>query len=113
MGREVIMERLQGIVPIARKAALITLIGFLAVMLAGPVLSLVGVLLPFSAVGLLVWIPFRLFMIGREGGWTAVRQSTGRVLRTVLAVPGRIISRLARGVIWVLALIFGIVGFVL
>jgi hypothetical protein len=107
------MERVQEAVPIIRKAALITLIGFLVIMLAGPVLSLLGVLLPFALVGLLVWIPFRLFVIGRQGGWTAVRQTTGRVLRTALAVPGRIVARVLRAAGWVLGLVFGLIGFVL
>jgi hypothetical protein len=107
------MERLEGAVPILKKAAIITLIGFLAITLAGPVISLVGVLLPFAVVGLLVWIPFRLFVIGREGGWAAIRQRTGRALHAALAVPGRVLASLARGAGWILGLIFGLVGLVL
>jgi hypothetical protein len=107
------MERLQGAGPILRKAAIITLIGFLAITLAGPVLSLVGVLLPFTLVGLLVWIPYRLFIIGKQGGWSAIRQRTGHVLGTALAVPGRIVAHLVRGLGWVLGLIFGLIGLVL
>ena len=46
------MEKLQGTVPMLRKAAIITLIGFLVITLAGPLLTLAGVLLPFAVVGL-------------------------------------------------------------
>ena len=63
------MENLQGPTSMIRKAAVITLIGFMVVMLGGPAIALVGTLLPFALVGLLVYVPFRLIVLARNGGF--------------------------------------------
>ena len=87
------MEKLQGTVPILRKAAIITLVGFLAITLAGPLLTIAGVLLPFAVVGLLVWIPFRGIMMWKQGGWSAVGDTVKRGLGRVVAIPAWIVAR--------------------
>ena len=107
------MEKLQGAGSFARKAAIITLIGFLAVTLAGPVLTLVGVLLPFALVGLLVWLPVQGFLIWRQGGAGAVGAAVKRVAGGVLAAPVWILGRVFGAVRWVLGTVFGTIGFVL
>jgi hypothetical protein len=96
------MERLQGTTQVLRKAGLITLIGFLAVILSGPVLTVLGILLPFALVGLLVWIPFRAFVAAKHGGLPEVGQQAKTALRNVAAVP-----------VWILGTAFALVGFVL
>jgi hypothetical protein len=107
------MEKLQGTVPILRKAAIITLVGFLAITLAGPLLTIAGVLLPFAVVGLLVWIPFRGIMMWKQGGWPAVGETVKRGLGRVVAIPAWIIGRAFGAVAFVLGSAFSLVGFVL
>jgi hypothetical protein len=107
------MEKLQSTVPILRKAAIITLIGFLVITLAGPLLTIAGVLLPFAVVGLLVWIPFKGIMKWKQGGWTAVGESMKRGLGRVIAAPVWLLGRAFAAVWWVLGSVFGLVGFVL
>jgi hypothetical protein len=107
------MEMLQGTVPMVRKAAIITLVGFLAVFLAGPVLTVAGVLLPFALVGLLVWIPFRGIVLWRQGGWEAVQAATHKGFGRVLAVPAWILATAFGGVKWVVGSAFSLVGFTL
>ena len=107
------MEKLQSTVPILRKAAIITLIGFLAITLAGPLLTIAGVLLPFAAVGLLVWIPFKGIMMWKQGGWTALGGSVKRGLGRVVAAPVWLLARAFGAVGWVLSSVLGLVGFVL
>jgi hypothetical protein len=107
------MERLQGAGNVVRKIAIITLTGFLIVVLSGPVLTLAGVLLPFALVGLLVWIPVQGFLTWKHGGWDAVAAAGKRTGGYVFAVPMWILSRVFGAVRWVFATVFGTVGFVL
>jgi hypothetical protein len=107
------MVCMQGAANVFRKLTLITLVGFLVVVLSGPALTLLGVLLPFALVGLLVWIPFRALMLARQGGWSAVRAGARTALRRVFTVPLWILSRVAGGLGWIIRFAFGIVGFVL
>jgi hypothetical protein len=107
------MEKLEGAVPIIRKIAIITLVGFLVMVLAGPALTVAGILLPFAVVGLLVWIPFKGFMLWKQGGWEAVQHATRKGFGYVFAVPVWILSRVFRGATWILGSVFGLIGFIL
>src|SRR5438128_822840 len=111
--RRAIMEKLQGTVPMLRKAAIITLIGFLVITTAGPLLTIAGVLLPFAVVGLLVWMPFKGIMMWKQGGWTALGGSMKRGLGRVVAAPVWLLGRAFGAVGWLLGSVFGLVGFVL
>ncbi len=106
------MEHTQRAAGLFRQIVLITVIGFLVVVLAGPVLTVVGVLLPFALVGLLVWIPIRLFMVGRQGGMAAVGSTVGTTARKILAVPGWLITRFGRAVKFVFGTALALVGLV-
>jgi hypothetical protein len=72
---------------VVRKVAGITLLGFLVVILIGPILTVLGVVLPFALVGLLVYIPYRMLVAGKQGGWPAVRETGRKALRTAAAFP--------------------------
>jgi hypothetical protein len=110
------MERLQGTGDVIRKVAGITLIGFLVVVLIGPVLTVAGAILPFALVGLLVYIPYRLLLASKQGGWPAVRELGNKAVRTAIALPlwigGRVtalVSFLLRGVFRLIGTVFGLV----
>jgi hypothetical protein len=105
------MEKLQDAGHIVRKVALMTLIGFLAVILAGPILTVIGVLLPFALIGFLVWAPVKLLVVAKNGGWPAVRATTHRVAHGVLAVPVWTIYHLGAGLKYVVLSVFGLIGF--
>jgi len=107
------MEKLEGTIPIVRRIAIITLVGFLVVILAGPMLTIAGILLPFAVVGLLVWIPFRGIMLWKQGGTSAVAQAAKKGVGHVFAVPAWILGRVFGGAKWILTTAFGLVGFVL
>jgi hypothetical protein len=107
------MDNLQSAAQVARKAALITVLGFLVVVLSGPLLTILGVLLPFALVGLLVWVPYRLFAEARQGGLPAVQRTAGQALRNVAAVPFWAVGRLLALVSFVVRAVFGLIGFVL
>src|SRR5260370_26963437 len=109
----VAMKNVETAGQILRKVFIFNLVGFLVVVLSGPVLTLLGVLLPFALVGFLVWIPFQGIRIWRRGGWQSVRQAGGKAVRTVVAVPVWLISRIAAGVFGVVRLAFGVLGFIL
>jgi hypothetical protein len=104
------MENLQGTGEVIRKVAIITLIGFLAVVLIGPVLTIAGVLLPFALVGLLVYVPYRLFVVSKQGGLPAVQQAGQKAVRTAVAFPVWVVSKVIGFIAFVLRTIFRIIG---
>src|SRR5438132_1040869 len=116
-----IMESLHSTADMIRKVALFTLVGFLAVFLIGPVLTVLGLVLPFALVGFLVWLPFRLLVQKREINWSGLPQKAGQILRTVLSIPVRIVATvlsipirivafIASAVIGLLRLVGGLLG---
>jgi hypothetical protein len=58
---------------ILRKLAFLALIGFLVVVLAGPILAMLGVLVSFALIGLLVWMPIRTMLYGKPFEWSQVK----------------------------------------
>lgn len=115
------MESLHSTADIIRKVALFSLVGFLAIFLIGPVLTLLGVLLPFAVVGFLVWLPFRLVVQRKQINWSGLPEKAGQIVRTVitlpfrigakvLSIPVRIIAYLAAAVIGLLRLAGGLIG---
>jgi hypothetical protein len=59
-----------------RKFALLALVGFLVVLLVGPVLGILGIMFGFAVVGLLFWIPVRAFLLGQPPDWASYRDLT-------------------------------------
>src|SRR6516165_1167826 len=102
----VAMNKVESAGQILRKVIIFTLVGFLVVVLSGPLLTVLGVLLPFALVGFLVWLPFQGFRLWRQGGWPSVRHAVGRAGRTVIAVPFWLISQVAAGAFWVVRSVF-------
>src|SRR5207244_10552129 len=84
------MESLQHTADILRKIALFTLVGFLAVILVGPLFTVLGVILPFALVGFLIWLPYRLLVQRRQINWNGLPRQAGQTLRTIVTLPLRI-----------------------
>jgi uncharacterized membrane protein len=99
------MESLHSTADMIRKVALFTVMGFLVVFLIGPVLTLVGMVLPFALVGFLVWLPYRLLVQKQQINWSGLPEKAGRVVRTVLTVPVRIVATVLSIPLRILALI--------
>ena len=108
-----IMESLHTTVDIVRKVALLTLVGFLVVFLIGPVITLIGVVLPFALVGLLVWLPFRLFIQRRPINWSGLPEKAGRAVRSVLLFPVRVVAFVLSAAFGLLRVVGGVLGFAL
>jgi hypothetical protein len=51
----------------ARKICLLAVFGLVAITLAGPVLSILLVVLTFALIGFLFWLPIRFLIYGKEG----------------------------------------------
>src|SRR5438128_2435762 len=77
------MESPQTATGVVRKVLFLALLGFLALILAGPVLailslcvslivSVVVVVLPFALLGLLFWLPFQALILGRKIQWQSI-----------------------------------------
>jgi hypothetical protein len=105
------MESLYSTADMVRKLGLLTLLGFLIVFLIGPVLTLLGVILPFALVGFLVWLPFRVFIQKREVNWSGLPRKSGQAIRTVLTLPLRIAGFLLSVVTGLLRLVIGAIGY--
>jgi hypothetical protein len=104
------MESMQATGEVFRKIVGITLIGFLVVVLIGPILTVLGVLLPFALVGLLVYVPYRLFLAGKHGGWPAVRAAGQKTMRTAVVFPLWLGGKFAALISFVLRTVFRLIG---
>ncbi len=109
-----------GLTPVTRALrtfASLVLIGFLALVLAPPLLflltgavsALVGLFaafLPFALVGLLIWVPYHVLTHGGEATWQRAREMVVGLGRTTFAIPlrvcGAILSRSLAVGRWVL-----------
>jgi hypothetical protein len=107
------MESLYSTADIVRKVGFLTLLGFLIVFLIGPVLTLLGVILPFALVGFLVWLPFRLFVQKREVNWSGLPRRAGQVIRTVLTIPLRVGGFIVSAIVGLLRLVGSVIGYAL
>lgn len=107
------MESLYSMADMVRKLGVLTLLGFLIVFLIGPVLTVLGVILPFALVGFLVWLPFRLFVQKREVNWSGLPRNSGQAIRAVLTLPLRIGRFILSAIIGLLRLVAGAVGYAL
>jgi hypothetical protein len=85
---------------VLRKILFLTLFGFLALILAGPViavfsvvlsliLSLIAVLLPFFLFGLILWLPFQSLVLGQKVEWNKVGASAKALVGGLLGAFGR------------------------
>jgi hypothetical protein len=100
------VNNLQTPAEVIRKFGLLALVGFGVVVLSGPILALLSValsfalvLLPFVAVGLLVWLPFRFLWRGKEAAIQDVHeihQNVGAAAGGVGRAIGRTITFLPR-----------------
>lgn len=86
-----------------RKVFLLAAIGFAAILLSGPILAVVSVLLSvggviaaFALVGFLIWLPFRMLMVGPERALVNARDMGAGVMHDV----GRVARRGASIVSW-------------
>src|SRR5260370_26415633 len=52
-----------------RKLGLFALFGFLAIILAGPLLGILAVILTFALIGFLIWLPVYTLFAGNRAGW--------------------------------------------
>lgn len=92
-----------------RKLAFLIIIGFAVVFLSGPIAAVLSVVLSFAAVlfvfgliGFLVWLPFRMLLVGRQATFDHVRGMAtaagrdfghvGRRFGTVAAFPIRVVT---------------------
>jgi hypothetical protein len=85
---------------VLRKVLFLTLFGFLALILAGPViavfsvvlsliLSLLAVMLPFFLFGLILWLPFQAFVLGQKVEWDKIGASAKALVSGLLGAFGR------------------------
>jgi hypothetical protein len=90
-----------------RKLVLLAFIGFASLLLIGPIVALIASLLsfglvllslalPFAVVGLLVWVPVRLFSSGAWAAWKDMH-ATGKTMGRVTLLPLRGCARVAAG----------------
>jgi hypothetical protein len=103
------METMNSTAGVIRKMLFLALTGFAVVVLFGPILAVLSVVLSFALIGLLVWIPFQMLVLGRSLDWNAVGQranaagrEVGRVARQgfgIVAVPARGLSFVIAGIL--------------
>src|SRR5437899_777003 len=97
------MESPQTAADVVRKVLFLAFFGFLALILAGPVLAVVSVfvslilsavaiVLPFALIGLLVWLPFQALVLGRHIQWHRIGQAGGVLFRGAFRALGQVVG---------------------
>jgi hypothetical protein len=84
------------LIMLVRNFAFLSLVGFLAVVLIGPVLAVLGVMFSFAVIGLVFWIPFRLLILGQPVDWARYRDLSRRYAGPVFS-RCRHLGRLGHG----------------
>jgi hypothetical protein len=105
------------------KLIFLTVLGFVAVVVSGPVLailsvflSLAFVLLSFAFVGFLVWLPFHVLLVGRETAFQNLRgmgQAVGGAMAGLGRMSGGVLGFLPRLCYTLRDLLVAVLGFVL
>ena len=75
------------VLDLVRKTLLLTALGFLVVVVSGPLFAVLGAILPFFLVGLAVYLPYRVLYQKRPITWAGARQTGEAVSRVVFGVP--------------------------
>ena len=89
------MEQLKSGKSVVRQFAIITVIGFLVVTLAGPALAIIGTLLPFALVGGAVWLVYKGFTMGPKFVFSTIGKVVGGSVAVLLFLP-KLVFRGAR-----------------
>jgi hypothetical protein len=82
---------------VLRKLTFLSVLGFLAMVLLGPVLAILGVMLSFAVLGLVVWVPIRVLMFGRPLEWDRWGQTGKKYCGAVFRGCNRISSQFHSG----------------
>ena len=83
---------------VARKVAIITLIGFLAVVLAGPIIAAAAALLPFAIVGALIFLFVKALILGPYVVGKIIGETFRGILFVVIGIPARILGKAGKAV---------------
>jgi hypothetical protein len=102
------MDRLAVLANIMSKLFYLALLGFVAIILVGPVLgiiaaiisvafSVIATILPFALLGLLIWVIISFFTNGHRKTWHEIRHASESTYRSTLKRPMVHCARACRG----------------
>jgi hypothetical protein len=113
----VAMQTLRATADLVRRIALLALLGFGVVILAGPILAVLSVLLSFAMVilafalvGFLAWSGFQLLLHGRHVAWNNI-QGLGQNLGSHVLTLGRGLGRGLAFIPWLIGMLLAGVFF--
>jgi hypothetical protein len=98
---------------VARHVAIATVIGFMAVLLSGPILGVLGILLPFALIGALLYVPYRMFVGRQPVGVQAAGAAGAGFFRFLVSIPFLIVMGIFRAIAFVFGVVWGAFTFVL
>jgi hypothetical protein len=87
------MENVQQTSRILRKVAIMTLIGFLAVILSGPIIAAAAALLPFAIVGALIYVFIKALILGPYLVGKIIGETFRGILFVLIGIPARILGK--------------------
>jgi hypothetical protein len=106
--RRFAVESAPSLSAVVRKLCFFTLMGFLALILLGPVIAVVATLLslvltvlllvlPFAVIGYLVWIPYQVLSRDKQAAWNNIRDAGLAFHQALVVVPAGICAQVCRG----------------
>jgi hypothetical protein len=96
------METVPNTASIIRKIAIVTLIGFAAVVLSGPLIAAVAALLPFAIVGALIYLFIKAIILGPYVVGKIIGETFRGIGFVIVGLPLRILRKAGRGIGFVL-----------
>jgi hypothetical protein len=107
------MENVQPTSCILRKVAIMTLIGFLAVILSGPIIAAAAALLPFAIVGALIYVFIKALIMGPYLVGKIIGETFRGILFILIGIPARILGKAGKGFGFLLTAAWSVLAFAL
>jgi len=107
------MENVHNTERILRKVAIMTLIGFLAVVLSGPLIAAAAAVLPFAIVGALIYVFIKALILGPYLVGKIIGETFRGIWFVVIGIPARILGTTGKGIGFALNTVWSVLAFAL
>jgi hypothetical protein len=105
------MENVQRSASIARKIAIMTLIGFVAIVLSGPIIAAVAAILPFAIVGALIYLLIKAVLVGPFVVGKVIGQTFRGIFFVLIGLPVRLLGKAGNAFLFVVHVVWSTLAF--
>jgi hypothetical protein len=107
------METVPSTPLVLRKVALMTLIGFMVIVLSGPIIAVAAALLPFALIGFVFYLLLQALILGPRVAGKIVGETFRGLFHVFVLGPARLLAKVGHGAGFLLHLGWSFVAFLL